>query len=366
MAQQPPRPFRRFLQTGLGRIVLIVIAVLVVFATYVYVSAIVAIPAILLFGLAVPIWVGLKRPRFLALLGLVIVLTVAPLSTIVITQDVLTPVGLSNSATGIAANGEPVMQNATVTPFTGTTSTNFTWTVTVFPVNVPTGNTTPVWLDLYVSTCPGATGNSSPYCSQPYPLTVLNQTLPNQTSPYTVTFHYKIGANGIWDWQMGLYTKNRTSGVPFFQTLVGDPQYNGIEGPVIGGFATIYSELLLTVYFQDFLFLGAPFYFVLLIYMLFKNRERRKKEAQQRAAGPIPPSPPPETTPGSPGGAGAPLPSSPLPPGKAPPTGSSSAAPVPEFNCPKCNAVVYAGESTCWKCGAPLSGAGAGGSAGSG
>jgi len=354
VAQQPSRPFRRFLQTGPGRIVLILLAVLVVFASYVYVSAVIAIPAMLLFGLAVPIWAGLKRPRFLALVGLVIVLTVAPISTIVITQDVLAPVGLSNSPTGVAANGLPLMQNATVSPFTGTTSTNFTWTVTVFPANIPHGNSTPVWLNLFISTCPGATGNNSPYCSQPYPLTILNQSLPNQTSPFTVTFHYQIGANGIWDWQMGIYTKNSSTGVLFFQTLVGDPQYNGIEGPVIGGFLTIYFELLPTVYFQDFLFLGAPFYFVLLVYMLFKNRERRKKEAQQRAAGPVPPAT--DSSVAAPPGPGTPLPSTPAPPAGGPP-GAASAAAVPELNCPKCNAVVYAGEKTCWKCGAALPGA---------
>ena len=91
------------------------------------------------------------------------------------------------------------------------------------------------------------------------------------TSPYTATFHYQIGSDGVWEWQMGVYTKNSTTHVPFFQLLVGDLTYNGIEGPVIGGFGTIYGDLLGSVYFQDILFLAAPFYFVLLIYMLFKN-----------------------------------------------------------------------------------------------
>ena len=348
MAPAPPSRFRRFLLTAPGRIFLIVLAVLVVFASYVYISAIIAIPAMLLFGLAIPIWVGLKRPRYLALAGLAIILTVAPLAAVVITQEVLTPVGLASSSTDLSeSNGQAILQNASVAPYTGTTSTNFTWTVTVFPANVAHGNTSPVWLDLYVSTCPGATGNNSPYCSQPYPLTVFNKTLPNQTAPYTLTFHFQIGANGVWDWQMGLITKNSTTGKPFFQTLVGDPQYNGIEGPVIGGFATIYSELLLTVYVQDLLFLAAPFYFLLLIYMLFKNRERRKKEAQQRAPGPVPPGEPAPAAPPTAGGA-------PLPSSKQPPGTSASASTVPELNCPKCNAVVYAGEKSCWKCGAAL------------
>lgn len=357
MAQQSKGRFRRFLSTTPGLIVLIVVAFLLVFATYVYVSVVIAIPALLLFGLALPIWAGIKRPRFLAILGLVIVVAVAPIATIVFTQEIMSPVPLANSASGSPFSvGSPVMQNASVHPFNGGASTNFTWKVTIFPQNVPKGNTTPVWLILYISTCPGATGNNSPYCSQPYPLTILNKTLPTSpTGPYTETFAYKIGTNGIWDWQMGIYTKNSTTGVPYFQLLVGDPTYNGIEGPVIGGFSVIYSELILTVYFQDILFLGAPFYFVLLVYMLFKNRERRRKEAQQRAPGPVPPDGGPATAAAAAAPSkGAPLPSGQNPPGSsgAPPSASAAAQ---ELNCPKCNAVVYAGEATCWKCGAALS-----------
>ncbi len=353
MAQQPQGRFRRFLSTTPGKVVIIVLAFLVVFATNAYVSVVVAIPAILLFGLAVPIWAGLKRPRFIALLGLVVVLAVAPVVTVVFTQEILTPVGVANSSNALSAsNGQPVMKNATVHPFAGTTSTNFTWTVTIFPENHPAGNTTPYSLYLYISSCPGATGNNSPYCTQPYPLTILSQPLnPNATSPYPATFHEQIGSNGVWEWQMGIYTKNSSTGVPFFQLLVGDPTYNGIEGPVIGGFGTIYGDLLPSVYFQDILFLAAPFYFVLLIYMLFKNRERRKQEAQQRAPTLVPQEEGLSGT--APAPKGSPLPSAQKPPGTSPGPPASAAA-TPELNCPKCNAVVYAGEESCWKCGAAL------------
>jgi len=352
VALQPQGRLRSFLPTPVGRILLILLAVAVTFATYAYVSAIIAIPAILLFGLFVPIWAGLKRPRYLAIAGLVIILTVAPLATVVFTQEIMTPVGLSNSATGANfESGGPVMQNASVSPYTGTASTNFTWTVTIFPENHPLGNTTPWELELFISTCPGATGNSSPYCASPYPLTVLVKALPNTTSPYSETFHDQIGTNGIWAWQMGIYTNNSTTKVPYFQLLVGDPTYNGIEGPVVGGFWVIYSELVPEIYFQDFLFLGAPFYCILLVYMLFKNRERRRKDVLQRAPGPVPPaggSEPPSAP--APSG-GPPLPSSGS--GKTAPATKSAAS--TEMNCPKCNAVVYAGEQTCWKCGSSLS-----------
>jgi len=350
VAQQPQGRFRRFLATRFGWIFLVVGATLVVLATYAYINAILAIPAILLFGLAFPIWSGHKRPRFLAIGGLVIVLATAPIANVVFTQEILTPVGMASSDPGaLFANGGPLMQNASVSPYTGTTDTNFTWTVTVYPAHHALGNTTPVELDLFISTCPGATGNSSPYCTSGYPLTIFqNTSLPNITTPYTATFHYRIGSDGIWAWQMGIYTQNASTKKPFFQLLVGDPQYNGIEGPVIGGFAVIYGDLLPDIYFQDFLFLGAPFYCVLLVYMLFKARERRRKEAEQRAAGPVPPA-------GGGGPATAETKEAPLPSSQGGPSGGAKSA-TSELNCPKCNAVVYAGEQTCWKCGAALPG----------
>ena len=364
MAQQPQSRFRRFLTTPVGRILLILLAVLVVFASYAYVSFIVAIPAILLFGLAVPIWAGLKRPRYLALAGLAIILTVAPIANIVVTQEIRTPVGAASSSSALLfSDGSPVMQNASVSPYTGSTSTNFTWSVTVYPGNRPPNNSTPVRIDLYISSCPGATSNSSPVCTAGYPFIDLeNDSLPHTTTPYVVRFHYDIGSLGIWAWQMGIFTNNTTTKKAFFQLLIGDPTYNGIEGPVVGSFSDTYFELLPELYFEDFLFLGVPFYVILLVYMLFKNRERRRKEAERRALGPVPPAGKEGETP--PGGKGAPLPSS--SPGGPPSSAAAPTSAVTELNCPKCNAVVYAGEQTCWKCGAALPGGPSGGSTGSG
>jgi hypothetical protein len=339
--QQQKDGFRRFVQKPLGKALLLGVAILVVFATYVYVDTLVAIPAMLLFGLAVPIWSGLKAPRYLALSGLVILLLVAPISNAVITQDILAPVGPSYSP---VANGGPVLQNAVVSPYVGTTSTNFTWTVSIFPAYIPANNTTLLWVNLYISTCPGATGNSSPVCTAGYPLIILNDTSVNgmtsQSAETNLTFGYTIGTNGIWDWQMSLALRNTSSNTLEYIFLIGDPTYNGIEGPVVGNFGTTYASLLPTLYFDDFLFLGAPFYFVLLLYMIFKRRERSRADAARRAAGPIPPE---ETGPT-------------LPPGKggvsvvAPATSASTK----EGSCPSCGAVVYANEKSCWKCGAPL------------
>jgi hypothetical protein len=347
--QQKASRLRDFVQHPLGKVLLIALAIVVVFATYVYVDTLLAIPAMLLFGLAIPIWLGLKRARYLAIAGLVIILIAAPISTLPITQDIRTPIPAASSASGIPGTTAPLLQNASVSPYTGTASTNFTWTVTVVPAGLPSGNSSePVNLSLYISTCPGATSTSPPtWCSAGYPFTQETHTFTgNLTAPTTVTFHFQIGSDGIWDWQMGIYTRNSTTGKPFFQTLVGDPTYNGLEGPVVGDFAATYGTVLPTIYFNDALFLGGPFYVLLLFYMLFKNRERKRKEAAARAAGPMLPADE------SPGGGGT------LPPAlsKRPPAGPPSGPAVPERTCPNCNAVVYENETTCWKCGANLTG----------
>jgi hypothetical protein len=347
--QQPPRGFRRFLATPPGKAFLIALTVLVVFASYVYVETLLAIPVFLIFGLAVPIWAGLKRPRYLALSGLVVLLLVAPISTLVITQDIRTPIGAACSVSNTTCPGSSanaLLQNASVTPYTGTTSTNFTWTVVVFPANAPKGNST-VWnISLYISTCPGATSTTPPsWCSAGYPFTQITQklNLSNTSRAVALTFHDMIGSNGIWDWQMGVYTLNSSTHKPWYQTLVGDPTYNGIEGPVVGDYATTYGALVPTIYFDDLLFLGGSFYIVLLVYILFKSRERRRKEVQKRAAGPVPPS----------AGTG-PEPTT-LPSPTAPPTSKAAAgAGPPERTCPNCSAVVYENETKCWKCGADL------------
>jgi hypothetical protein len=364
-SQPAPRGFRRFLTTPIGKALLIAVTILIVFAAFVYGGSdgvLLAIPAFLIFGLAAPIWAGLKRPRYLALSGLVVILLVAPISTAVITQTIYTPYppisscSTSNSATLCTGypGASPVLENASVSPYSGGSSTNFTWTVNVYPSHLPRGNAT-VWnVSLYISTCPGATSGTSPppWCSAGYPFTQLTRTLnlsntSGATSPYPLQFHDVIGSNAIWDWQMGVYTLNSSTKQFYFQTLVGDPTYNGIEGPVVGSFGVTYSSVIGGIYFDVFLFLGAPFYLVLLVYVLFKGRERRRQEAQRRAAGPVPP-----TGGTGPGGAGGP-PAGGITSGTATAGGTASATPT-ERSCPNCNAVVYANESKCWKCGADL------------
>jgi len=260
---------------------------------------------------------------------------------------------------GLAAGS--VLENAALSPFHGSASTVFSWTATLNPQFLPSGTSTPLWVNLYISTCPGATGNNSSACNAGYPLVVLTDffctdpataaTCEASAEPLTtatpVTFNYTVGEDGIWEWQMGVAVEDLALHVPSYALLVGDPQYNGLEGPVIGSFGAVFEDVLPSIYLESFLYLGLPFYAVLLLYAIFKNRERRREDARVRAAGPIPPTSGAET-----GG----------PPAAAPAPGAGNGAkpppgPVPgESACPNCGAVVYAGESKCWKCGAALGG----------
>ncbi|MGA8541982.1 MAG: hypothetical protein WB947_00340 [Thermoplasmata archaeon] len=351
MQQQPQGRFRRFLQTPVGKAVLLAFAIGFVFAATAYVSPLVGIPAMLLVGLAIPIWAGLKAPRYLALSGLVILLLVAPLANVVLTQEIMTPIGASSSSSSepLGNGNGSVLNGALVTPYVGGTGTNFTWTVTVYPAYIPDAPTNQTRsVSLYVSNCPGATTNDSLNCASPYPFWQFTQPAVNLTASTTFTFHFQIGTLGVWDWQMALSVTNNASKLTYDIGLAGDPTYNGIEGPVIGTFLDVYGSFLLTVYVEVFLYVGAAFYFVLLIYMVFKRRERGRADAAKRAAGPTPTETPSTTL--SSGGPPA------GPPGVAAP---AIAAPQ-EGSCPSCGAVVYAGEKTCWKCGAVL-GSGPGG-----
>ena len=340
---------RGFIQRPLGRVLLIAFAVLVTAFTYAYLYALLAIPIMLLVGFAIPIWLGIKRVRFLALLGLVILLISAPIATIVLTQEVMTPIGAASSPTYLpGGGGGSVLQNAQVTPYVGSLSTNFTWNVTVVPQYIPKGNDSPFLLSLYISTCPGATGTNDPNCAVGYPFYTLNHTFPgNVTVDTTVLFHFTFPSDSIWAWQMGLFLNNSTSPTTHnasFILLVGDPTYNGLEGPVVGTFITTYFQLLLTVYVNVFVYLGVPFYVVLLVYLYIKRRQAQRGSAIARSPGPVAP----ET-----GETDAPVSPAPAPKSLAP--ADVGGPRRPEVPCANCGAVVYPNESTCWKCGAKLS-----------
>jgi len=223
----------------------------------------------------------------------------------------------------------------------------FNFSVTLNPQFVPLNDSPPLWVELFVSTCPGATGSTSPYCIAGYPFHAFNQTFANLTGPTLVSFNVVLNGTNLWWWQMATA----------FQTPLGSSNlswdfldvangYNSVQGPITGDFTSTLGLVLVPIYLSMFLYSGSVFFFALLIYVFLKNREARRK----RVAGAMPPG-----APSSPGSST----SSPPTPGDAP-AGTSGAAPTgPERRCPNCQAVVYPNETACWKCGASLAGGGA-------
>ncbi len=228
------------------------------------------------------------------------------------------------------------------------------WTVVLGGMSITT-HATPTEVILFVSTCPGATTNNSPTCAAGYPFATYPHALsPPPTGVTQVSIPgIHVSADGVWTWQLALVVKDAATGNLSYVYLVGDPTYDSIEGPVVGGFSVIYWAVLGSIYLDDFLFLALPFYFVLLLYMMFKGREARRRALASRPSASIPPSGGGAATGTAP--TSQPLPSAPAskpPPAAAPPGSETS-----ERACPSCGAVVYRAETTCWKCGASLAGA---------
>lgn len=351
MDTEPARGFRDFFRSTPGKIAFLLISIGALFGSFAYLGALLAIPVMLIAGLALPLYLGLRRPRFIALAALVTLLVVAPLATIVFTENLLVPpASVGSLSSPPYGSGGSVLANASVSPFSGTTTTNFTWTVQVYPKYLDSRyngtNWSQVKLELFISTCPGANNTTESYCPAGYPFFV--QYIPFGAAPTDgtlLTFHIRIGENGVWSWQMALSLPNATKPLrPTLILLAGDPNYNGVEGPIVGGFGTVYQALIEDIYLYEFVYVGIPFFFVLLLYVWYKGREARRKQAGRAAVKAL-----------SGGGAAG------TAAGTGPPSGGGTPGPAPgEAACPSCGAVVYPNEPKCWKCGTTLPGPGAG------
>jgi hypothetical protein len=329
--------FRTFATKPLGRALLIAIAIPAVGWSFIYLGELIAVVAMLLLGLLLPITMGWKRPRQLAVAGLVILLLSSPIAGALETNLAFTPSPIASSSTALPdGNGGAVLQNASVGPFSGGPGTNFSFGVDLFPRYVPP-NETLTALVFVVSTCPTATGNvSSPDCSGGYPFFLQNHSFaspPNATTH--LRFAQKLPGPDIWWWTM--YTETRAkNGTYHYTFLSAGSGYPTIQGPVTGDWFSIYGIVLEQVYIYIFLYAGSVFYLALLAYTWFKVREAKKKAAAH---------------------AGFTVPSSSSPPGggPAPATPPGSPPALTEHYCPNCHAVVYESEKKCWKCGTSLS-----------
>lgn len=339
--------FRGFGLTRVGKLVLLAVSTAILAATFYYLGPYFAIPAFVLFGLGVPIYAGWKVPRELALAGIVALLITGPIVNYGLTAQAMVPSTAVTSGTNStsSSNGNPVLSSAIATPYSGPAGSTFTFSVDVSPSNLP-ANYTPDLLFLYVSTCPGATGPSSPSCSSGYPFYTDNISVVGlNVSPTPETFHQALPGPNIWWWQMALLaekpffnvTANKTEYDYAYIALNANNLYGAVQGPIAGNWLSTYDLLLPSTIIELLFYPGLVFYVALLIYMFLKSREARRKAQRDRAgASSIPPT------------TGAPP--------EAPSTTSVPAGPPrrTEAACPKCGAVVYPGETSCWKCGAAL------------
>jgi hypothetical protein len=357
--ERPARPqsvqraasLRAFVQTRGGKLFLVLVAILTLAASFYYLGPYFAIPTFLLFGLGLPIYLGWKIPRQLAVLGLAAVLLSGPIINYGLTTQAMAPSPSFGSSTNSAnsTDGLPVLANATEHPYNAAGGTSFAFSVELHASRLP-GNYTPDLLYLYVSTCPGATGPSSPFCGSGYPFFPVNQSVRNDTgSASLLTFHVPLPGPNIWWWQMGLLadksvynvSTNKTNTTYQWIFLEVNNAYGAVQGPITGTWLSTYDLLLPQTVIDVLFYPGIVFFIALLIYMWLKRREANKKAARAAASGGgmIPPTsgatPPSET---------------------APPDPAAASARRPESSCPKCGAVVYPKETQCWKCGTPLPG----------
>lgn len=324
---------RRFLATPPGLAVLLVVAVLTLTGSFLYLGPFLAIVAFLLFGLAVPIYAGWKRLRILALFGLAALVISGPIiSALYVGTVVRVPSASADSSSALPyGNGGPILQGAQVAPFTSDGDGPFNFSVTVNPANVPANASPPLWLDLFISTCPGATGNSSPYCGGGYPFYLYNLTLTNLTGPTVESFNVRLPAPNVWWWQMAtayLAAGNGTNRSVVWVFLTPASGYSGVQGPISGDFLSTFELVLVPLYLDLFIYPGLVFFLGLALYAYLKYRQARR--AAQGGA-------PAEPTPAEGAAKG----------GAAPPGAG-------ERTCPNCQAVVYASETSCWKCGQAL------------
>ena len=339
----PPRgSLRSLFSTRAGRLALLALTVLSLVACFVYLGAtgtFLAIPVLLFLGLAAPIYSGWKKPRHLAVYGLVAMLISVPITSVLAVNYIQAPFPPQDAPDVAGTNGS-VLIGAVVNPYNGADSALYNFSVTIDPANVPTKASGPLWVELWVSTCPGATGPSDPFCSSGYPLLAYNQTFPgglNHTE--MVSFSIPINSSNIWSWEMGTaYYAEWNASSPGQDANLTWVFVGPIQGPIVGPYTAILGIAVEAFLVATFIPAGAVFFVGLIGYMWLKAREARRKAMEE---------PPMMGAPGSP-----------PPVGAAPALGAGSGAagaPV-ERACPNCKAVVYPNEANCWKCGVALKG----------
>jgi hypothetical protein len=329
--------FRTFGTTWIGRIVLVAIGIFAVAGALFYLGFLVAILAMLVCGAFLPIYLGWKSTRQLALAGLIILLASAPVFSVAYASQLRVPSPTASSDPAAPyGNGNAVVQNATVTPYTGAAGGTYTFSAAIEPQNLPPRSTLHYML-LIVTDCPDATGNSSPSCPAGYPFYEQNHTFSaNPPGPTTVSYQQRLPGTDVWWWTLDLAFNNSTSKNLTQDWLYYQGSYSFVEGPVSGSLGQTFVYILPAAYEVILVYPGLVFFVALLIYAVLKRRQAARGASAPSAGAPgTPPGPPPTGPPGA-------------------PAATPSVAPANERRCPNCQAVVYPNETSCWKCGKSL------------
>ncbi|MCI4349689.1 MAG: hypothetical protein L3J93_05685 [Thermoplasmata archaeon] len=323
---------RAFGTHRVGRTLLVALSILTLAGTLFYLGPLFAMFVFLLFGLALPIYLGWRIPRQLALAGVVALLLGAPVFSAAYAYELRQPSPWANSnPTAPDGHGGSVLQHAHVTPFTGTAGGNYTFTVDVEPQYLPV-NTSAAYLLLFISDCPYATTNHSSACPASYRFYELNHSLGSPiTATQTIPFFHNLPGADAWWWTMALVLHRANSTNLSWVWLYTSMGYSGVQGPISGDFFSTFELILPVAYELSLLYPGLLFFVGLLIYVLLKNRERVRKAAKDLPG------------PGSLGTLAAP-----------PKVSSPDVKGPVERSCPNCQAVVYPNETKCWKCGSEL------------
>jgi hypothetical protein len=270
---------KAFFGRPIGKGVLVVVALLTLVGSFLYLGPLLAVPTFLLFALALPIYMGWKRIRDLAIVGLVVLLIAAPIASALDAQQIrLTAPPATSDTTLPYGNGSAVITDAQVTPFLGAVGGVYDFSLWLTPSALPANSSGLLWAALYISTCPGATGNSSPYCNAGYPFLEVNHTaLPNGSAPFLEQFNVTLNDGPqIWWWQASTGYEANHSASDVVSIFLDVPTYGSQEGPVTGPFFSTFELVLVPIFEALLLYTGTVFFFALLVYMYFRTRRQRR------------------------------------------------------------------------------------------
>ncbi len=324
---------KAFAGTLPGYAVFLAIIILVVAASLVYLGTIFGAITLLIFAFGVPVYLGWGRSlRHFLLIALVVSLLIPPISSVLLTNELVAP-------SPAYVSPDNALQNAVVSPFQATSS-SFNFSVQVNESHLPKNyNLTEVFL--WVTNCPSDSNSTRGQCGS----NDFFQNLTYVVAPaergllrsFPVSFVESLPGGQIFYFEFWTWGINTTASSAYSSSCTGPPG-QGIcgyaEGPVTGTYGTIYGLVLVEVYLL-MAEIGILLVVAILFYRFLKGREKRRHEMakaqaedQQSLAVPV---------------------SKPL---------KSSASKGDETStgtrCPQCGAAVDPGETFCWKCGNEL------------